>query len=441
MLGVQFSGNRAPYALFFFAAIILVVGGINYATMLWSQDRIMQHEALRVAEVVTHQALSSRSVYATAVADKLRQDGFGASESYHGLKGFVPIPAQYLRYVAEEVRNTNAGVYSYQPLSKWNLAPDQGLADEFQRWAWQQLELQDQAEPGGPIAWQPVWQFAGVDGVRTLRYISADGANAANCIECHSIHERRTDIVERRLAQGVEPGKQWRLYQLMGALEVNIPMDRIEALAASQANLTLATVLSTSLGGMLAAAVLGWRNIRRERAKSDYFEQQARFDPLTRLLNRAGLEELSAGLVQKARTFTAGITVLFVDLNGFKPVNDTYGHRVGDELLKQVAARLRGTVRRSDIVARLGGDEFLIVMEDGCDESQSRDCAQQLLDAIGKSFVVDGHEIRISASIGLSCYPQHGRSLKELVQHADQAMYQAKAQRRGGFVVYSGKSS
>lgn len=429
--------NKTSFALFLFALIILVVGVANYNVLLWSQSRIIENEAVRTAEVVTHQALSSRTVYAEVIAQKIQQDGFGIDENFHQTPGFVPIPAQYLKFVAREVRENNHGLYNYTPLSKWNLEPSQGIEDDFQRWAWSRLESQDEENPDGPIDWQPVWRFEQVDGVRTLRYMSADAAAADNCVSCHSEREQRPEIIERRLAAGVAPGKEWKRHQLLGALEVNVPVDQSETLAAAQADTTLAIVMVISLGGMLAAILLSWRDIRRERAATAYFEQQAMLDPLTRLLNRVGLEESADALLHKSKAMGSSVCVLFIDLDGFKPVNDQFGHKVGDELLKLVADRIRQVVRESDIVARQGGDEFLIVMENPSTSSYYKTIAQQLVDILSRPFYIDGHSINISASIGIASAPEQGQVFRDLVRKADQAMYEAKNLGRSGFVMYS----
>lgn len=431
------SSARVYTALVFFAGITLFVGGINYGALIWSQSKIIEHEAIRIAEVVTSHALGSRSVFTKEVVAKSEQDGFGSDEHFRKRRGFVPIPAQFLKFVANEVSASNEGLYSYKPLSKWNMELTQGLEDEFQRWAWSELEKQDQPRPAGPLDWQPVWRYEEVDGIRMLRYMSADAAQASSCVECHNRLELRPDIVERRLVQGIAPRKQWQQHQLMGALEVRVPVDQIERLAASQAKTTLSVVLSTSLGGMLLAGLLAWRNIRRERANSAYFERQALIDPLTRLLNRVGLEESAEALIRKARATNGEVSVFFIDLDGFKPVNDTYGHRVGDELLKLVAGRIRSVVRGSDIVGRQGGDEFLVIMEENLGSGHFEKTAGQLLDVLSKPFFVEGHEVVISASIGISSYPQHGEALVDLVRKADQAMYEAKSMGRAAHVVFS----
>ena len=141
------------------------------------QQSLIEFQAVQLAEIVTRQSASSRSVYAEHVVGKLTRDGVGvASERYKEERGNVPLPAQFLKLVGERVSIDSRGLYRYRPVSKWNLAADQGLADDFQRWAWARLEAQDQPAPKAPVAWDPVWRIETVDGVSTLRYMRADPA-------------------------------------------------------------------------------------------------------------------------------------------------------------------------------------------------------------------------------------------------------------------------
>jgi signal transduction histidine kinase len=265
-------GLRHP-VLLIFALIMGAVGTGTYAILVDSQRRIIEHEALRIAEVVALQALAARTVYTTEVADKLRKDGFGAHIDSAGLRGHVPLPAQFLKLVGREASRSGDGLYRYRPLSKWNLEPTQGLSDEFQRWAWQVLESQDRDAPAGPIAWQAAWRIERLDGVKTLRYMHADPAAAGSCIACHNELERDAQVLARRVSTSVPPGKQWQLHQLLGAIEVTVPIERVEALATSQARNTVFLVLALSVFGLAIAAIYAYNDIRRKQALAERFER------------------------------------------------------------------------------------------------------------------------------------------------------------------------
>jgi len=241
---------------------------------------------VNIVEVVAGRALVLGTVYTMAVIDKLTRDGFGPDINYPEKRGHVPLPAQFLKLVGREASEHSSGLYRYRPLSKWNLEPSQGLTDDFQRWAWGKLERQDRASPTGPIEWKAVWRVEEVDGTRTLRYLRADSASSASCVNCHNLYERRAETIELRQAQGTPSGKQWTQHQLLGAIEVNIPIDHIEALAAGQARQTLALVVMISLIGLSVAAWYAFHDIRRKQLLAAQFERQARFDALTELANR-----------------------------------------------------------------------------------------------------------------------------------------------------------
>lgn len=159
-------------------------------------------------------------------------------------------------------------------------------------------------------------------------------------------------------------------------------------------------------------------------------EFMALHDTLTNLPNRAMFSKLVQQQTLESRRYKRTFSLLFIDLDGFKAVNDTLGHDSGDQLLTQVASRLSRCIRDSDIAARLGGDEFVILLPEmsGEDEQLRVDIvANRILLSLAKVFSVYTREVRISASIGVSSFPQHGESEDELMKHADAAMYAAKA--------------
>jgi diguanylate cyclase (GGDEF)-like protein len=167
----------------------------------------------------------------------------------------------------------------------------------------------------------------------------------------------------------------------------------------------------------------------------------AYFDFLTGLPNRRALQERFEALTVRRGEFRAA--VMFIDLDRFKQANDTLGHTIGDKLLKQVADRLSGALFGDQMLARIGGDEFIVLLDrdpagrfetDACDSNRQAD---RLLGALAEPFIVEGHRLLLSASIGITLYPEHGQQLDELQDRADRAMYAAKAQGRGCHVVFS----
>jgi len=156
--------------------------------------------------------------------------------------------------------------------------------------------------------------------------------------------------------------------------------------------------------------------------------ERASFDQLTKLPNRGEFERRAADALATAERQEGGLCLLLFDLNGFKLVNDTYGHYAGDEMLKVVGSRLRKAVREGDIVARWGGDEFVVVMPGIVDDEMGAKRAQQLADQIAGRTRLEGvpEPLRVKVSVGVAIWPRHGADLDELVLQADQAMYNAK---------------
>ncbi len=186
-----------------------------------------------------------------------------------------------------------------------------------------------------------------------------------------------------------------------------------------------------------AGVALTLRDISQAKAHEEELLELAHRDNLTGLPNRLWLHRFLPTAIQRARRSHGSLAVLFIDLDHFKPVNDTLGHEAGDQLLRDIARYLRDTLRASDHVVRLGGDEFLAVIE-SLDTAESIDAlAQKLIDAIaGQLRALDGPVRQVSASIGISLFPQDGERADELLKHADIAMCQAKARGLGQHCRY-----
>jgi diguanylate cyclase (GGDEF)-like protein len=166
-------------------------------------------------------------------------------------------------------------------------------------------------------------------------------------------------------------------------------------------------------------------------------EYIAHHDNLTGLPNRGFFSELLNQSLAAAKRYQHELAVLFLDLDRFKLINDTLGHDAGDDLLQQVATRLSGAVRESDVVARLGGDEFVVLLPEQCDEASLVAVSQRILEAVGKPYLLAGNEFRVTVSIGISRYPGDAEDEQSLLKNADIAMYRAKESGRNNFQIYS----
>jgi diguanylate cyclase (GGDEF)-like protein/PAS domain S-box-containing protein len=190
-----------------------------------------------------------------------------------------------------------------------------------------------------------------------------------------------------------------------------------------------------------------WISIQRDVTERKQAEErirwQATHDSLTNLPNRALYQERLAEAVVVAEQTNSCIGVLFFDLDRFKQINDTLGHTVGDHLLQEVSARLQKLLRREDTIARIGGDEFAVLLPyrdlsapEVCGQ-QAEEVAQRLLDVLDEAFHVDGHELYVTASIGICIAPQDGNDIETLLRRADTAMYRAKDQGRDSYRLYT----
>ena len=185
----------------------------------------------------------------------------------------------------------------------------------------------------------------------------------------------------------------------------------------------------------------GYRGVSREITEQKVAEERIQFlathDGLTKLPNRVMFSELLNHAISSARRYDRRFAVLFIDLDRFKYVNDTLGHEAGDKLLQEVTARFKESLRTSDVLARFGGDEFVILLEETRGTEEIAAVARKILSAALKPIVLLGQECRVTASVGIATYPEHGQDEQSLMKNADIAMYYAKEEGKNNFQFYS----
>jgi diguanylate cyclase (GGDEF)-like protein/PAS domain S-box-containing protein len=196
--------------------------------------------------------------------------------------------------------------------------------------------------------------------------------------------------------------------------------------------LTLSPVRDRS--GHAQYAITLVQDVTARRTQLAVLQHQAMHDGLTDLPNREMLFERMELALGDVRLNLGNLALLVTDLDGFKAINDRFGHRIGDELLKRVATRLRRNVRSTDTLARLGGDEFALLLP-GADQKMAMDAADRLVAALLEPFTIQGHKVSVAASVGGSVFPQNAHDADHLMRKADQAMYEAK--RTGSGILLS----
>ncbi|MBA3598853.1 MAG: EAL domain-containing protein [Methylibium sp.] len=178
-------------------------------------------------------------------------------------------------------------------------------------------------------------------------------------------------------------------------------------------------------------------DVTERKQSEDRLAFLANYDPVTGLCNRFLFNDRLGRALQTADRQQTHVALLFVDLDNFKHVNDSLGHAAGDDLLKQVAARLGAVVRSADTVSRLGGDEFTLVLEGLTNGEEAVRVAEQILQQSARPYVIGAREVHVTASVGIALYPQDAENVEALVMHADAAMYRAKENGRNGFEFFT----
>ena len=326
--------------------------------MLWAANevieasgrRLVEREAIKIAEVVARQAAALGAIQQGAAASL--DDGYS-----------------------------------------WRVLRRDGPLDDFQRQAFDKLGSRE-----------CVWMLGMHEGRRVLRYIRPVGPPEAS-------------------PQSV--------------VEVLVPVEQATAFAAVQARVTQSLVLALGVVGFALVALLAVRSARAHRRLARRYEALAKVDALTDLPNRLALEERMREKIAEARRLDRGLGVMFVDLDNFKNVNDSLGHRAGDHVLRTVAKRLSEALRHSDLVARYSGDEFVVLVGDAENARHLATIAAKLIEAVAPVMSVHDTDIFVTLSIGIAMFPFDGEDVPALLKHADSAMYRAKEKGRHGYEFFT----
>jgi len=251
-----------------------------------------------------------------------------------------------------------------------------------------------------------------------------EGFNAAQTVMAEYRGQEMSEIRQRITAMMNEEQR------LLGEREA---MDK-----ASAQHLKL---IVTALGVLTAMIMLGiggavFYGLRLKNDMMHKLDQIAHTDALTGLFNRRHLMIQAAALLALTERKNRNAAMLFLDLDGFKAVNDSYGHDTGDELLRIVSQRLKTSIRGSDLLARLGGDEFVVFLPEVESIQDAEAVARKIVGALSQPYPIDNIEAHVTTSIGIAMAPANGMDVETLLQHADMALYEAKSAGKNGYVLY-----
>jgi GGDEF domain-containing protein len=416
---------RPPKRLLFLLPImLLLIGGITYYVVQDAQHKIVEFQAVNVAEIVARQAAASRSVYASQIAGKLAKDGTGPHMDSDNNKGYVPIPAQFLKLVGRKASAASNNLYRYKPISKWNLEPTQGLDTDFQKWAWAKLESQDQTDPKGPTNWQPTWRFETINNVKTLLYLRADPASGESCVACHNGFEQKPEIIERRRASGVPERKQWKLHQLLGAIQVEIPLDKVGVIVEAQTRQTLLWIMAMLGTGLFVATWFVFNDFSRAQ-KIMRLSWLVSHDAATGFYNDRAVGPLLERLVADAKNNAHQHALFYIHLlvqPGIASSSES------DQLFKLIANGMRSWLPTNAAIARLHSMHFALLLQN-CSTKDAHKTAEVLLRAIKNvRLSSNGKPLDIGSCIGVVLIRPQSGSADNVLKAAESACQAAEAQ-------------
>ena len=263
-----------------------------------------------------------------------------------------------------------------------------------------------------------------------------------NDAECRNLGYSRRELIGMNRRQYADEKNAVALFNLFNEVyKTGTPVKSYDLELVRKDGKKAFHAISASLIKGADGKPVGFRGIARDVSERKSQEEQIKYlathDGLTELPNRLMFNQLLSHAVQGAKRYRKQFAVMFIDLDGFKVVNDTLGHDAGDRLLREIAVRFKHTLRAVDVAARLGGDEFVVMMEDIAAPEQAAVLAQRILEATGKPFGLASGECRVTASIGICVYPENGDDEQTLMKNADAAMYRAKEEGKNNFQFYS----
>jgi len=410
-----------------FVSILIVssvVSTLTYFILKDALDTTTEHQALVFAGIIARQAADARTVYSKYVVSKLKKDGFGAHIDSDHISGHVPLPAQFLKLLGQQSRKSNAKLFRYKPISKWHIEPTQGLNDNFENWAWHQLEAQDQLNPGGPINWNPAWWTEVWQGQKYFRYLRADPASAHSCVTCHNEYLRKINIRSQLKSDGIYELKQWKQHQLMGAISVTIPLKEIERIALNELQQTIiwtSTILVTALiiiGGIILSNSHPYHD-RQNLSWDETHEKESG------LLSLTGLEQLLGTAIDASKQNNTQQAFICIKLEDNFKIKDTFGVKVYNKLRVALAKNVANTLRHNDDLGWLSYDKLTVLILE-CNTDSAKRIVKQVQEIIRKTeIVVKNKKLRLDAAISLTMITNTTSSVSSILKSTDRIDHDA----------------
>lgn len=269
-----------------------------------------------------------------------------------------------------------------------------------------------------------------------LTFANPAGLAHLNDVAGQSIGQHWSRLTHRPVSGSDESDQNFPISRILAGAPADEALVKIDASGLSTRWLRLHAQPMRSADGALSGVLTSTTDITQLVEQENLLKQQLHYDILTGLPNRVLFADRLDQALAHARRHGHNLAVCLLDLDGFKPVNDTHGHATGDQILREVAGRLREALRSGDTAARLGGDEFALLIGELKTSSQCEYVIRRLLQTLAAPYRVEGGEVRLTASIGVTLFPGDPLDPDQLLRHADQAMYKAKQSGKNGFCIF-----
>lgn len=328
----------------------------------------------------------------------------------------IPLPATFVKDISDLLKEKDTTLSLVSPYP-WPHRADRTM-DNFELTAWQAFQS------------DPTVIFSRLElheGKRVLRVAVADRMTGTTCVSCHNSHPQSAK-------------RDWKVGDVRAVMQVTKVVEPYLAAADKRSRMiiwTVTAIASLAAATLLVIATLVGRRTREKHSADRHVYFLAHHDALTGILNRATfINQLDAALRTRIAT-RKNLAVHYIDLDGFKEVNDKLSHATGDELIQGVAKRLRGVCGPDALLARLGGDEFAVAQFGVTTEDEVRKVAAAIVEALSAPFVLTHHRVCISASVGVRLTQERSISAGDLLKSADLALYRAKAAGRQRYMLFS----